>query len=102
MTADRTGGTQVQLETQPVLFPEAEHPIVPDYIQAEVFLETVGFFTPSSKRIKHHLTKEKILTESVNPDGTKHVTKDHYQRQRTFRPPGHQRSRLLPRVPENL
>jgi len=65
----------VQLETQPVLFPEAEHPIVPDYIQAEVFLETVGFFTPSSKRIKHHLTKEKILTESVNPDGTKHVTK---------------------------
>jgi hypothetical protein len=75
MTADRTGGLQVQPEPQPVLFPEADHPTVPDYIQAEVFLETLGFFTPSSRRIKHHLTKEKILAERVNPDGTRYVTK---------------------------
>jgi hypothetical protein len=65
----------VQLEAQPPLFPETEHPTVPDYIQAEVFLETVGFFTPSSRRIKHHLVKEKILAERANPDGTTYVTK---------------------------
>jgi hypothetical protein len=60
----------VQPEAQPVLFPEAEYPTVPDYIQAEVFLETVGFFTPSSRRIKHQLVKEKTLAERANPDGT--------------------------------
>jgi hypothetical protein len=65
----------VQLQAQPDLFPQAEHPTVPDYIQAEVFLETVGFFTPSSRRIKKHLTKEKTLAERVNPDGTTYVIK---------------------------
>ena len=62
----------MQPEPQPVLFPEADHPTVPDYIQAEVFLETLGFFTPSSRRIKHQLTKEKVLAEGINPDGTRH------------------------------
>ena len=65
----------MQLEAQPALFPKAEHPTIPDYIQAEVFLETVGFFTPSSRRIKHHVTKEKTLAERVNPDGTTYVIK---------------------------
>jgi len=37
----------------------------PDYIPAEVSLETIGYFSPSSKRIKHILTKEKILTEKL-------------------------------------
>jgi hypothetical protein len=65
----------VQPEAQPVLFPEAEYPTVPDYIQAEVFLETVGFFTPSSRRIKHHLVKEKTLAKRANPDGTMYEIK---------------------------
>jgi hypothetical protein len=65
----------VQREAQPALFPEAEYPTVPDYIQAEVFLETVGFFTPSSRRIKHHLVKEKTLVERANPDGTMYEIK---------------------------
>ena len=43
----------------------------PDYIPAEVSLETIGYFTPSSKRIKHILTKEKILTEKLGSDGVK-------------------------------
>jgi hypothetical protein len=53
--ADRTGGSQVQLQAQPDLFPQAEHPTVPDYIQAEVFLETLGFFTPSSRGSALHV-----------------------------------------------
>ena len=65
----------MQPEAQPVLFPEAEYPTVPDYIQAEVFLETVGFFTPSSRRIKHHLVKEKTLAKRANPDGTMYEIK---------------------------
>jgi hypothetical protein len=65
----------VQPEAQPVLFPEAEYPTIPDYIQAEVFLETVGFFTPSSRRIKHHLVKEKTLAKRANPDGTMYEIK---------------------------
>jgi hypothetical protein len=65
----------VRPEAQPVLFPEAEYPTIPDYIQAEVFLETVGFFTPSSRRIKHHLVKEKTLAERANPDGTMYAIK---------------------------
>ena len=65
----------MQREVQPALFPKTEHATVPNYIQAEVFLENLGFFTPSSRRVKRHLTKEKVLAERVNPDGTKHITK---------------------------
>lgn len=45
--------------------------ILPDYIPAEVSLETIGYFTPSSKRIKNVLTKEKTLVEKTNLDGTR-------------------------------
>lgn len=46
-------------------------PSIPDYIPAEVFLENMGFFTPSSTRIKEHQVKEKIIGEKVALDGTK-------------------------------
>ena len=39
-------------------------------ILAEVFLETLGFFTPSSKRIRGIYTKEKTVGERVEADGT--------------------------------
>jgi hypothetical protein len=39
-------------------------------IPAEVFLETLGFFTPSSKRIRGIYTKEKIVGMRVVADGT--------------------------------
>ena len=44
--------------------------VLPDYIAAEVFLENSGFFTPSSKRIKSILVKEKKIGEIENADGT--------------------------------
>ncbi len=46
-----------------------------DFVQAEAFLENSGFFTPSSKRIKHIYTKEKRIKEVVRPDGTKETLK---------------------------
>jgi hypothetical protein len=39
-------------------------------IPAEVFLENLGFFTPSSKRIRGIYTKEKIVGTRVAADGT--------------------------------
>jgi hypothetical protein len=42
-------------------------------IPAEVFLETLGFFTPSSKRIRGIYTKEKGVGERVTADGTQHL-----------------------------
>lgn len=39
-------------------------------IPAEVFLETLGFFTPSSKRIHGIYTKVKTMGERVEADGT--------------------------------
>lgn len=41
-----------------------------DLIPAEVFLETLGFFTPSSKRIRDLYTKEKIVGTRMAVDGT--------------------------------
>jgi hypothetical protein len=41
----------------------------------EVAFEHIGYFTPASKRIKDITTKEKILAERVNPDGTRTVFK---------------------------
>ena len=49
----------------------ANLPTIPDYIPAEVFLENMGFFTPSSTRIKEHQVKEKVIGEKVALDGTK-------------------------------
>jgi hypothetical protein len=40
---------------------------------AEVFLENMGFFTPSSKRIRGIYTKEKILGERIGTDGNTHT-----------------------------
>lgn len=42
-------------------------------IPAEVFLETLGFFTPSSKRLRGRYTKEKMVGERVDADGTKRL-----------------------------
>lgn len=44
-------------------------------IPAEVFLETMGFFTPSSKRIRGIYRKEKVLGERSSPDGTTRTLK---------------------------
>jgi Replication initiator protein A len=44
-------------------------------IPAEVFLENMGFFTPSSKRIRGVYRKEKVLGERIGPDGTKRLLK---------------------------
>jgi hypothetical protein len=35
--------------------------LVPEYIPAEVSLENLGYFTPSSKRVKDIYVKEKVL-----------------------------------------
>ncbi len=49
--------------------------LVPDYVPAEVSLENLGFFTPSSKRIKNIYVKEKVLGDKTGPDGTKRTIK---------------------------
>ena len=49
--------------TLPLTLPILESPFLPEYIQAEAFLEVSGFFTPSSKRIRRIYTKEKKLRE---------------------------------------
>jgi hypothetical protein len=41
----------------------------------EVAFEHIGYFTPASKRIKAITTKEKILAERLNSDGTRTVLK---------------------------
>lgn len=45
-------------------------PIVADYVPSEAFLESVGFFTPSSKRIRHQYSKQKTLGEKATADGS--------------------------------
>jgi hypothetical protein len=49
--------------------------LVPEYIPAEVSLENLGFFTPSSKRIKDIYVKEKVLGDKIGPDGVKRTIK---------------------------
>jgi hypothetical protein len=44
--------------------------LVPEYVPAEAFLETIGYFTPSSKRIRRQWVKEKTLSERTMADGT--------------------------------
>lgn len=45
--------------------------LIPDYVPAEVFLENIGYFTPSSKKIRGIYIKEKFLADVVGEDGTK-------------------------------
>jgi len=59
---------------------ETNSPMLPalateDYIPAEVFLENMGYFTPSSKRIRGIYLKEKKVAERVEPDGSRRVIK---------------------------
>jgi hypothetical protein len=59
-------------ETDKNLLPnliDSEALLLPEYIRAEVALENIGYFTPSSKRIKKILTKEKIVAQRKAPDG---------------------------------
>jgi hypothetical protein len=49
--------------------------LVPDYIPAEVSLENLGYFTPSSKRVKDIYVKEKVIGYKVGPDGAKRTIK---------------------------
>lgn len=44
---------------------------LPDAIPIEVAFEHIGYFTPASKRIKGITTKEKVVAERTNPDGTR-------------------------------
>jgi len=55
--------------------PKTQLPALPDYIPTEVSLQHLGFFTPSSKRIKRISIKEKILKTITQPDGTKRDVK---------------------------
>jgi len=49
--------------------------VLPEPIPTEVAFENIGYFTPASKRIKGITTKEKIVAERTNPDGTRTVLK---------------------------
>ncbi len=62
---------QTEINDEFIKAPSQTQMVLPDYIAAEVFLENSGFFTPSSKRIKRILVKEKKIGEVENPDGTK-------------------------------
>jgi hypothetical protein len=44
---------------------------LPDPIPIEVAFEHIGYFTPASKRIKDITTKEKVVAERTNPDGSR-------------------------------
>jgi hypothetical protein len=51
---------------------------ISDYIAAEVSLETIGYFIPSSKRIKDMDAKEEVVGEIINADGTKAEVKANF------------------------
>jgi hypothetical protein len=61
--------------TLPLDLPVIESPTLPEYIQAEAFLEVSGFFTPSSKRIKSIYIKEKKLREYTDEQGKRRTVK---------------------------
>lgn len=71
MNQDEKEEPQKLSQTTPALSPKADLLAIPDYVPAEVALENIGYFTPSSKRIKHILTKEKRIAEKMGPDGIK-------------------------------
>jgi len=55
------------------LLPTLDACVLPDYIPAEVSFEQLGYFTPSSKRIKGRTTKEKVVAIQRHPNGTRTV-----------------------------
>ena len=55
----------------PVEQPEAQLPALPDYVRTEITLEALGFFSPSSKRIKNIYIKQKTLKARPTADGRK-------------------------------
>src|SRR6516165_3577896 len=61
--------------TLPLTLPILESPFLPEYIQAEAFLEVSGYFTPSSKRIRRIYTKEKKLREYIDEHGNRRTLK---------------------------
>jgi hypothetical protein len=61
---------EVQRQSLLASLPTVAACTLPDYIPAEVSFEQLGYFTPSSKRIKSRTTKEKIVAMHRHPDGT--------------------------------
>lgn len=55
--------------------PDGQRLVLPEPVPTEVAFETIGYFTPASKRLKGITTKEKIVAERTNPDGTHTVLK---------------------------
>lgn len=71
-----TNGTPPREIHQTTTAPSSLSPAaLTNYIPAEVFLENMGFFTPSSKKIRGIYLKEKKVAEKIGPDGTKRVIK---------------------------
>jgi len=69
---EETGKTEDLRQPVPDATPPATHPLaLPALIHAEVAFENIGYFTPSSKRLKDMTTKEKVVAERTNPDGTR-------------------------------
>jgi len=64
---EETKEDQLELD----ILSKPEPPALPDYIPVEISLEHIGFFTPSSKRIKNIYTKRKVLKVITNEDGSK-------------------------------
>lgn len=54
---------------------KSQLPVLADYVRAEMFLENIGFFTPSSTRIKTQNEKEKVLGKKTALDGTEKIIK---------------------------
>jgi hypothetical protein len=69
---EEAGKTEDLRQPVPDATPPATHPLaLPALIHAEVAFENIGYFTPSSKRLKDITTKEKVVAERTNPDGTR-------------------------------
>lgn len=79
--APQPDGKLINTQLEPATKKDTDHngrpqlTLVPDYVPAEVSLENLGFFTPSSKRIGSIYVKEKVLGEKIGPDGTKRTIK---------------------------
>lgn len=53
---------------------KAKLPVLAEYVPAEMFLENIGFFTPSSTK-KSEMEKTKVLGEKIGGDGEKKTVK---------------------------
>src|SRR5438552_12408773 len=71
-TTPATASPQPALEVSPAPVPML---LPPAPLPAEVAFEHIGYFTPASKRLKGISTKEKIVAERLNPDGTQTILK---------------------------